>query len=144
MKPTTLTITLFFAAFATFVMVLLAIAEWVGFFHTFPLTLGFLCIEIIVFGLYVHWTTPANTKLLRLIELMRSTSRGRDVVVVGENLPCTMFHVGASRLFFRNYRKSGLLSIRVDTVWFIDKAPKDVRQLCIGLVSLSKNPEVIG
>lgn len=138
--------TLFFAIFAAFVTSLLCLAEYVGFFNTFPIAAGFLFIEIIVYGLYIHWTEPdpATTKLDQLLVLMRSVEhQGRNVVVVGKDLPCAHFHVGANNLYLRNYMKSALQSLRVDTVWFIDKAPEEVRLLGLNLLNISTDPRVI-
>ena len=84
---------------------------------------------------------------MRLIDLMRYASQGHSVCVIGENLPSTLVTVanyGKGTIFFRNYDISALLSIRVDTVWFMDyPVPEEVEQRGRHLTSVSLEPRII-
>jgi hypothetical protein len=84
---------------------------------------------------------------MRLIDLMRYASLGNKVCVIGESLPSTLVEVGrfrAGTIFFRNYDKSGLLMIRVDTIWFMEyPVPAEVERLCFHMTHLSMSPRII-
>ncbi len=80
---------------------------------------------------------------MRLIDLMRYANLGNKVAVIGEGLPNTQVQIGFGNIFFRNYDRSGLLSIRVDTVWFMDyPVPEEVERLGRNLTHLSKTPRI--
>lgn len=80
----------------------------------------------------------------RLIDLMRYANLGYRVTVIGESVPQAHIDVGKGIIFFRNYDESGLMSIRVDTVWFMEyPVPEEVEGLGIHMTWLSKEPRII-
>ena len=84
---------------------------------------------------------------MRLLDLMRYASQGHSVCVIGKDLPSTMVvcsNYQKGPIFFRNYDTSGLLAIRVDTVWFMeDPVPEEVAQRGRHLTCMSDGPRVI-
>ncbi len=81
---------------------------------------------------------------MRLIDLIMHAKRGHQVVVIGEGIPSAQIQVGFGTILFRNYDKSGLLAIRVDTVWFMEyPVPEEVERLCRNLTWTSKTPRMI-
>ena len=80
----------------------------------------------------------------QLIDLMRYASLGHNVAIISVNSPNTTVNVGRGTMFFRCHARSGLLTIRVDTVWFMDyPVSEEVERLGIHLTRLSKEPRII-
>lgn len=80
----------------------------------------------------------------RIIDLMRYASLGYKVAIIGENMPCTHVEVGDGIIYFRNHQKSQLMSIRVDTVWFMEyPVPEEVERLGLHMTWLSTESRVI-
>jgi len=81
---------------------------------------------------------------MRLIDLMRYASLGHRVAIIGENTPSTLVEVGDGTIFFRNYNLSGLRSIRVDTVWFMEyPVPEEVERLGCHMIRISPESRII-
>jgi len=79
----------------------------------------------------------------RLIDLMKKASRGAKVAIIGKYMPDTCFEVGRGVIFFRKHRETGLRTIRVDIVWFVDPPPQRVRELGEQMLCFSKDPIIL-
>ena len=80
----------------------------------------------------------------RLVELMRHASYGNQVCVISENGPNTHMNVDSGIIYFRSYLTTGLRSLRVDTVWFMEyPVGAEVFKLGCDMVRLSDNPLVL-
>jgi hypothetical protein len=80
----------------------------------------------------------------RLIELMRDAQGGRRVCVIGDGLPNTHVDTWKGIIFFRNHITNFLMTLRVDTVWFMDyPVPEEVELLGCHMTSLSKDPRIL-
>ncbi len=81
--------------------------------------------------------------LNRLIELMLEAEIGGKIAVIGEDIPNTCLKVGFGTIYFRGFALSGLKTIRVDTVWFIEsQVPKEVELVGRTMTRLSKEPRI--
>jgi hypothetical protein len=76
----------------------------------------------------------------QFINLMDDAFNGANILIVGSKLRSRTISVGRGMVHFRNHNPSGLKSVPVDIVWFVEYPPYEVERLCRERTRASRNP----